>query len=108
MNGLSWERVSLQREAILPFLKACIGCEQVLCEPPEPLLEAVQIIAALNAHFLHHVLVEIVEQLVAGVPLPLRNFSFQITLERVELKLNLFWRPALLVDGGDAFLKVHA
>jgi len=34
--------------------------------------------------------------------------GFKLLLELIELELNLFGRPALLVDGDDALFKVHA
>ena len=89
-------------------VEAGIGCEQVPGEPPEPLVEAVQVIAALNADLLDDLLVEVVEQLLAGVALPLGDLRFQLALELVELELDLLRRAALLVDGGDALLEVHA
>ena len=63
---------------------------------------------ALDAHLLDDLLVEVVEQLLAGVALAGGDLGLQIPLELVELELDLLRRAAFLVDGGDALLEVHA
>ncbi len=77
-------------------------------QPPEPLVEAVEDVVALDAHLLDDFLVEVVEQLLAGVALARRRSPPPARAELVELELDLLRRAALLVDGRDALLEVHA
>ena len=63
---------------------------------------------ALDTHLLHHFLVKVVEEFLAGIALSLDNLGLQLALELVELELNLLQRAALLVDGGNAFFKIDS
>ena len=53
-------------------------------------------------------LIEVVEELLAGVVARLGNLRFEFLLELIELELNLLGCAALLVDADDALLKFHA
>src|SRR3972149_4972488 len=56
---------------------------------------------ALNAYLLHYFLVEVIEELFAGVALALCDFDLQFLLELVELELDLLRCAALLVNRGN-------
>ena len=77
-------------------------------EPPKLLVETVEEIVALDAHLLHDFLIKVVQELLPSVPLAGGDLGFQFPLQLVKLKLDLLRRAALLVDGGDALLEVHA
>ena len=72
------------------------------------IVEAVEHRVAVHAHSLHDLLVEVVEQHLAGIALAAADLGLEVELELVELELDLLGRAALLVDAGDALLKVHA
>ncbi len=77
-------------------------------EAPQALVEAVEHVLALDADLLDDLLVEVVEQLLAGIALAKRDLVPELALELVELELDLLRRPALRVDRRDALLEVDA
>src|SRR5262245_42940520 len=99
MDNLAGERIALQHETVRPLLEAGIRRQQVAREEPEPFIEAVEVIVALDAHLLYHFLVKVIEELLAGIALSLSNLSFQLALELVELELNLLRCATLVIDG---------
>src|SRR3989344_3151705 len=108
VNSLAGKGITLQHEAVPSLLETGIRREQMPRKFPEPFLEAVQVVPALDAHLLHHFLVEVVEQLLAGILLLLTDLCFQFMLELVELKLNLFRCTTFLVYRSNALLEIHA
>ena len=54
--------------------------QQVAREPPELVVKPIEHIVALDAHLLHHFLIEVVEQFLAGIPLAGRDLALQFTL----------------------------
>ena len=108
VDRLAGKGIGMQHEAVAVVVELGVVGEQVPGEPPEPVVEAVEQAVALDADLLDDFLVEVVEQLLAGVPLAGGDFGFQFLLKLVELELNLLRRAAFLVDGGDALLEIHA
>ena len=62
----------------------------------------------MDADLFDDFLIEVVEQFFAGVPLAGGDFGVEFLLKLVKLELDLLRRAAFLVDGGDAFLEIHA
>ena len=89
-------------------VEAGVGSQVKPRQLPEPVLEAVRDSPRSDAHLLDDFLIEVVEQLLPGVAGLSAISRFQFVLELVELELDLLRRAALLVDGGDALLEVHA
>jgi hypothetical protein len=108
VDGLAGERVGVQSEAVVIGVEVRMLGEQMSGEPPELLVEAVQDLVALDAHFLHDFLVEVVEEFLAGVALAQGDLGLHLTLELVEFKLDLFRCAALLVNGRYPLLEAHA
>ena len=108
VDGLAREGIGVQHEAVAALGEARVVGEHVPREPPELVVEAVEHRVAVDAHLLHDLLVEVVEQLLPGVPLAAGDLGLEVELQLVELELDLLRGAALLVDVGDALLEVHA
>ncbi len=89
-------------------VEACVVAQDVAREAPQTLVESIEHVEALDAHLLDDLLVEVVEQLLARVPLAYGDLVGELALELVELALDLFGGAARLVDRRDAFLEVYA
>jgi hypothetical protein len=98
----------VQHEAEPIVGEACVIGEHVSREPPELIIESVEHGGAVDAHPLNNILIEVVEQLLACIALAGADLGLEVTLELVELELDLLGRATLLVDAGDALLKVDA
>ena len=97
----------MQHEAVAIAIEARRVGKEMPRKAPELLVEAIEHGVTLDAHLLHDLLVEVVEQLLASIALALRDLRLHLQLELVELELNLLRAAALLVDGGDALLELH-
>ncbi len=78
---------------------------------PEALAEAIELglrIVELQPQALMHVLVEVLEQCSARVVHARADALVHLRLQRAEGGVDLLGRAALLVDGEDALLEVHA
>lgn len=108
MNRFTGERISGQLETVLVTVELRERVEQIPSENPEPFIEAVEQIAALNADLFNDFLIEVVEKFLAGIALPFGNLGIEFLLKLVELELNLLWRAAFLIDARNAFFKIDA
>jgi hypothetical protein len=68
-------------------------------------LEALKRLPAGDADAINNFLVKVIAELLARVAARLSNLRFKLLLDLIELKLNLFGRPAPLVNGNDALSK---
>src|SRR5450756_2048467 len=108
VDRLPREGIGVEHEAEAVLGEARVIGEHVPRETPELVVEAVEHRAAVHAHLLDDLLIEVVEELLAGIALAAADLGLEVELELVELELDLLGRAALLVDAGDALLKVDA
>jgi hypothetical protein len=108
VNPLPFKRVSLQHERVATVIEAGIGAEIEARYLPEPLCEAVEIVAAADADLFDHLLVEIVQELFPRLFSLVVDFRFQVLLKLIELEADLLRRAALLVNRDDPLFKIHA
>ena len=107
MNALSLERVSFENEGMLGSFKARIGSQIKQRQLPQPVLEPSEIVLAADADFLDDFLIKVVEQFLPRVAAFIVDLAFQFALELVELKLDLFRRPAFLIYTDNPLLEIH-
>ena len=62
---------------------------------------------ALNANFLNHFLIEIIQVFLAGILLTSGNLSIHFLLKLVKFKLDLFQRSAFLINSCNTFLEIY-
>ena len=106
--GRCRERVAFQIESVSGSIEAGVGGKVEGGQSPEQVLKATERVPAGDADALDNLLIEVVEELLAGVVARLSNLRFEFLLELIELELDLFGRAALLVDADDALLEVDA
>src|SRR5438309_9497119 len=108
VDALSLERVSFENEGMLGGFKTSIRSQIEPRQLPEPVLEPSEIVFNADTNLVDDLLVKVVEQLLPRVAAFVVDLAFQFVLELIELKLDLFRRPALLIDADNPLLKIHA
>ncbi len=107
MNRFAREGVGAKREAVPRFAEVGIVREDVACDCPELLVEAIKGVKTRHPYLLDNLLIEVIEELLARVALAECDLFPELVLQFIELKLDLLWSPALLVDISDAAFEVN-
>src|SRR2546425_1260771 len=86
-NPFALEGIAMQQEAEVRIIESRVVAQQVAGETPQPPIELVQHVLALDTYLFDHLLIEVVEELFAGVALAFGNLRLQLPLKLVELEL---------------------
>ena len=108
VNPLTFKRVPLQHERVPALVEAGIGAEIEAGYLPEPLLKAIEIVAAADADLFDNFLVEIIQELLPRFFSFVVDLGFEVLLELIELEADLLRCTAFLVNGNDPLFEIDA